>query len=217
MSIEEDKDDIKSIDNDSIIDNKIQPELLDAEEHSSNVSEEDDFLKDDSDESYKDSDDDIEPLNILPNENIKKTSVFINQEDDDDDISDDDNDNYIQKFDESIRQKIIADYHPELKTHNYDEIEILSRVVRNNYGTIIDPLHKTIPFITKYEKARVLGERASQLNIGVKPFIDIDIDIIDSYAIALKEFEAKKIPFILKRPLPNGGVEYWKLEDLEII
>jgi hypothetical protein len=31
------------------------------------------------------------------------------------------------------------------------------------------------------------------------------------------EFEAKKIPFILARPLPNGSVEYWHLSDLEIL
>ena len=31
------------------------------------------------------------------------------------------------------------------------------------------------------------------------------------------EFEQKKIPFIVRRPLPNGGSEYWKLRDLEIL
>ena len=33
----------------------------------------------------------------------------------------------------------------------------------------------------------------------------------------IKEFEEKKIPFIIKRPLPNGGVEYLKFADLEIL
>jgi hypothetical protein len=41
--------------------------------------------------------------------------------------------------------------------------------------------------------------------------------MIDGYLIALKEFEQKKIPFILRRPLPNGGCEYWRLSDLEMI
>jgi len=116
-----------------------------------------------------------------------------------------------------IKKKIIEEYHPELQNHNYDEVEILSRVIRDQHGIIIDPLHKTLPFITKYEKTRILGERATQLNAGAKSFIEVEPDIIDGYVIALKEFEEKKIPFILKRPLPNGGVEYWKLEDLEVI
>ena len=104
-----------------------------------------------------------------------------------------------------------------MKTHNYDEIDVLSKVVRDNMGTIIDPLHKTLPFLTKYEKTRVLGERATQLNAGAMAMIEVDADMIDGYVIALKEFEQKKIPFIIKRPLPNGAVEYWKLEDLEVL
>jgi hypothetical protein len=35
--------------------------------------------------------------------------------------------------------------------------------------------------------------------------------------IALAELERKAIPFIIKRPLPNGGCEYWKLKDLEVL
>ena len=35
--------------------------------------------------------------------------------------------------------------------------------------------------------------------------------------IAKKELEKKLLPFIIKRPLPNGECEYWKLKDLEII
>jgi DNA-directed RNA polymerase I, II, and III subunit RPABC2 len=93
----------------------------------------------------------------------------------------------------------------------------MSRVVRDENGNIIDPLHKTLPFITRYEKARILGERAKQINSGAKPFVELEPNVIDGYVIALKEFEAKKIPFIVKRPLPNGGVEYWKFEDLEVL
>jgi broad specificity phosphatase PhoE len=35
--------------------------------------------------------------------------------------------------------------------------------------------------------------------------------------IPLAEFEKKLIPFIIARPLPNKGVEYWKIQDLEIL
>jgi len=149
----------------------------------------------------------------------QKQPFFIQPEDNDenDDEDEEQDENYLQKFDESIKKKIITDFHPELQQHNYDEIETLSRVVRDNNGNIIDPFHKTIPFITKYEKTRILGERASQLNSGAKAFVEVDSDIIDGYIIALKEFDEKKIPFIIKRPLPNGGVEYWKFEDLEVI
>ena len=143
-------------------------------------------------------------------------SAFPEIEDDNDDEEDDD-EFYLQKFDETTQQKIIADFHPELQSHNYDEIDVLSRVVRDENGNIIDPLHKTIPFITRYEKARILGERAKQINAGAKTFVELEPNVIDGYVIALKEFEAKKIPFIVKRPMPNGGVEYWRFEDLEVL
>lgn len=130
---------------------------------------------------------------------------------------DDDDENYLQKFDESTKTNIISQYHPELQVHNYDEVDALSRVVRNERGLIVDPLHRTLPFITKYEKARILGERAKQLNSGAKAFIELDEGMIDGYLIALKEFDEKKIPFIIRRPLPGGGCEYWKFRDLEIL
>jgi DNA-directed RNA polymerase I, II, and III subunit RPABC2 len=138
--------------------------------------------------------------------------------DDDDDDDDDVNDpDYFKKFDENIKHNIITEYHHEMIQHNYQEVEILSNVVRNEKGTIIDPFHKTLSFLTKYEKARILGERARQINAGATPFIQVENFMIDGYLIALKELEEKKIPFIIKRPLPNGGCEYWKLKDLEFI
>ena len=137
---------------------------------------------------------------------------------DTDDESDAGEDNgYLQKFDAATRQNILSEFHPELQSHNYDEIANMCVIVRDATGTPIDPLHRTIPILTRYEKARVLGERAKQLNSGAKPFVTIDDAVIDGYLIALKELEEKKMPFIIKRPMPNGGCEYWRLSDLEIL
>jgi DNA-directed RNA polymerase subunit K/omega len=133
------------------------------------------------------------------------------------DEEEDDDENYLQKFGEGIQKTIIQDHHPELQSHNNDEIEVLSIVTRDANGFVIDPFHRTIPIVSRYEKARVLGERAKQLNAGAEPFIEVDETVIDGYMIALKEFEEKKIPFIIQRPLPNGACEYWKLRDLEIV
>lgn len=142
---------------------------------------------------------------------------FNNFSEDEDDNESDDDENYLQKFDSDIKQKIISEFHPELQAHNSDEIEILSRIVRDDNGIIIDPLHKTLPFITKYEKARIIGERAKQIDAGAEPLVEIEPNMIDGYLIALKEYEAKSIPFIIQRPLPSGASEYWKFSDLEIL
>jgi DNA-directed RNA polymerase I, II, and III subunit RPABC2 len=140
-----------------------------------------------------------------------------NDYDEDEDDSDDDDENYLQKFDQINKKNLIHNYHPELVTHNNDEVESLCQVVRNEHGVIVDPLHRTVPFLTKYERARILGERAKQLNMGAKPLVELGPEVIDGYLIALKEFEEKKIPFIVKRPMPNGGCEYWKFKDLEFL
>jgi DNA-directed RNA polymerase I, II, and III subunit RPABC2 len=139
-------------------------------------------------------------------------------EDDDDDENEDKNSSeYFQKLKSNVRESYIARYHPESFSHNYDEIQTLSRVVRNSAGIIVDDLHRTIPIMTKYEKTRILGQRAKQLNEGAPAFIKIDSTVIDGYLIAVKELEQKRTPFIIRRPLPNGGSEYWRIQDLEII
>ena len=143
----------------------------------------------------------------------RRVGIQMDVDTDDDDSDEED----FEKFDKDIKESLIESYHPELKTLNYEEIEALCVVVRDNHGIIIDPLHKTIPILSRYEKARILGERADQLNSGAEPFIDVDHTMIDGYLIALRELEEKKIPFIVQRPLPNGGCEYWRLKDLEIL
>lgn len=173
---------------------------------------------DDEDEEENEGEDENEAtMDAIVGRDPNQQNAFLDIDDDDDENDDDADDNYLQKFDESIQQHIIEDFHPELKMHNNDEIEILSRIIRDQNGNIIDPLHKTLPFLTRYEKARIIGERAKQLNAGAKSTIELESNIIDGYLIAMKEFEEKKIPFIIKRPLPNGGCEYWRFSDLEVL
>ena len=134
------------------------------------------------------------------------------------DHDDDDNDeSKLKKFDKELREDYLVNFHPESLIQNYDEIYNLARVVRDANGVIVDSLHKTLPMLTKYEKTRILGQRAKQINDGATPFIKVPEGVIDGYLIAIRELEEKKIPFIIRRPLPNRGSEYWMVEDLEIV
>jgi len=187
-------------------DNQVDDVDIDADDDSINI---------DSDEDYDDINDEEDIINRIQKEDNINTNFIIDSDDDEDD--DDYDEDYLQKINDATKNDIITNFHPELHSHNNDEIQTLSKVVRDNNGTIVDTLHKTLPFVTKYEKARILGERAKQLNAGAQSFVEVDDNVIDGYLIALKEFEEKKVPFIIKRPLPNGGCEYWKLQDLEIL
>ena len=141
-------------------------------------------------------------------------SGYLSSDESDDDEEDDD---YLQKFDDELRTNFINKHHPEVSVHNYEEVKKLAIVVRDGNGTIIDQLHRTIPIMTKYESTRILGQRAKQIENGAQPLIPMSDNIIDSYIIAENELKEKKIPFIIRRPIPNGGSEYWYAYDLELL
>ncbi len=122
----------------------------------------------------------------LPN-NIDK-----NDSDYDSDDDDEEDDEYLQKFDKEMRENYIQEQHPESMVHNYEEIYNLAKVVRNKDNIVIDELHKTVPILTKYEKTRVLGIRAKQINNGARPTTKVPDNVMDGYLIALKELEEKK-------------------------
>ena len=188
-------------------------------------SDEEDVVDDDDDDDIElsDDDDDIDLSDDdedgqAKDKNKSKLIEFGDDENEEDEDDDDElNENYLQKMEHDVKQNIIAEFHPELNTHSMEEVEAACTVIRDDHGSVIDPLHRTLPFVTRYEKARAIGERAKQINSGAKPFIEIEQSMIDGYLIALKEFEDKKIPFIIRRPLPDGTSEYWRLSDLEII
>ncbi len=156
------------------------------------------------------------PPEESPEESQQITSE-INNDYDSDSETDDYDENEFKKLDNELKQDYLLQYHQESKIHNFDEILSMCKIIRNKKNVIVDELHKTVPILTKYEKTRILGERTKQINNGSKPFVDVQNDIIDGYLIACKELEEKKMPFIIRRPLPSGGSEYWHLKDLEVI
>ncbi|PIA18907.1 RNA polymerase Rpb6 [Coemansia reversa NRRL 1564] len=71
----------------------------------------------------------------------------------------------------------------------------------------------TTPYMTKYERARILGARALQISMNAPVMVELDGDS-DPYLIALKELRGKKIPFVIRRYLPDGSYEDWRVEEL---
>lgn len=180
--------------------------------------EDDDIVDDYDDHEYDDVD-----IETTTKKGKKRGDIIANLEEivqiEDEENEDDDKDyeEDLKKFDKNIRENQITNYHQELINANFDEVLTLCKVVRNSDGIIIDPLHKTLPFLTKFEKTRILGSRTKQLNRGAEPFIKVPENIIQSHLIAEMELRQKLIPYIIVRPLPNGKKEYWMLKDLEIL
>jgi DNA-directed RNA polymerases I, II, and III subunit RPABC2 len=71
----------------------------------------------------------------------------------------------------------------------------------------------TTHFLTKYERARILGTRALQISMGAPPMVNVTGES-DPLMIAQKELMEKKIPITIRRYLPDGSFEDWTLPEL---
>ena len=184
------------------------------DDHDQDIEEEEEEEEDVPDEQQEEKEEEQEggAKKVAPKKTFQQLES--DDEEDDDEAVDE---HYLQKFDTELKKNYIQETHPESFINNYDEIVCLTKVERDANGNIIDPLHKTIPILTKYEKTRIVGMRSKQINAGAKPFVKVPEHIIDGYLIAEMELQQKRVPFIIRRPLPNGGFEYWNIKDLEMI
>lgn len=73
----------------------------------------------------------------------------------------------------------------------------------------------TTRYLTKYERARVLGTRALQISMNAPVMVDLDGET-DPLRIAEKELRERKIPIIIRRYLPDGSHEDWNVDELII-
>ncbi|KAL2890603.1 RNA polymerase Rpb6 [Ceratocystis lukuohia] len=78
---------------------------------------------------------------------------------------------------------------------------------------IPDSERTTTPYMTKYERARILGTRALQISLNAPVLVDLEGES-DPLQIAIKELREKKIPLIVRRYLPDGYYEDWTCEEL---
>ena len=73
--------------------------------------------------------------------------------------------------------------------------------------------------MTKYEFDAIVSLRTTQISMGAIPFVEINDEIksnIDLRKVAIQELKENKIPYIVKRPLPNNKYEYIRVGDLNL-
>jgi DNA-directed RNA polymerase subunit K/omega len=136
-------------------------------------------------------------------------------EEEEEEESDEEDEKELYKVENEGLVDVLSELHPESKHSNFKEVIALSQIERDDKGNIVDARHRTVPFLTRYETARIIGIRTKQLNLGHDSTITTTLN--DGYQIALEEYKQKKIPFILRRTLPDGTSEYWRFSDLEQI
>tara|TARA_Y100000389_G_C17459728_1_gene520773 strand:- start:687 stop:1265 length:579 start_codon:yes stop_codon:yes gene_type:complete len=183
------------------------------------------FVKSDnedlSDYEYVDDDDNSladKPIDDSPEQNDTDQHALNNSiipDEDPIDSSDDENIEHLHKI--RHLKESISTFHRDQNLISLDDVKPFLYTKRNKFNKIIDEHHKSTPILTKFEKTKVIGFRAIQLTSGAPPFIDIPSHIHDPTIIANMELNAKKIPFIIKRPISSSSFEYWLLSELEII
>ena len=112
--------------------------------------------------------------------------------------------------------------HPEARIDTIESISmdiLLTNVPPSftNADGQSDPKHRSVPYLTQFEKTKILGFRTNQLSQGARPYIAVPQHITDIREIARMELEARRLPIILKRPMPDGTFEKWRLSDLLIL
>lgn len=97
------------------------------------------------------------------------------------------------------------------------EIETYEKVQEHDRSKYI-----SMGFMTKYEFNLLIGLRTMHLSRGLKILVDVPSDFkietnMDLRAIAIRELKEKKLPYIIKRKMPNNKIEYWPVADLKLV
>ena len=110
----------------------------------------------------------------------------------------DDLDEEIINDDELIEELIEEDFDSIKKT--YDEMTKSDKT--------------TTPFLTKYERAKLIGVRAQQIADGASAMIKVPKEVSSPIKIAELELKARKMPLIVRRYF-SGGEHYedWSIEE----
>ena len=83
------------------------------------------------------------------------------------------------------------------------------------YKNIIENDKKTLPLLSKFEKARLIGIRKQQLATGSSACVKGEFSNLDE--IIEEELKQKTLPLIVRRILHNGSHEDWRIEEFKNI
>jgi DNA-directed RNA polymerase I, II, and III subunit RPABC2 len=125
----------------------------------------------------------------------------------------DDDDNGSAGFDDASFDEF-AEGEVEQEHNEYDEKADVEMIPAEEAPKEAQRDRVTTRFLTKYEKARIIGARALQISKNAPIMVEIEPGEWDPLKIAEKELIARKIPFIIRRYLPDNSYEDWKVDEL---
>ncbi len=82
-----------------------------------------------------------------------------------------------------------------------------SRELRRKYREVKAYVEIGSIFLTRYEKARIVGARALQISFGAPILIEKPKNVIDPIKIAQLELKSGILPLTIRRENPNGAYQ----------
>ncbi|XVF53662.1 hypothetical protein PTKIN_Ptkin05aG0116800 [Pterospermum kingtungense] len=120
-------------------------------------------------------------------------------------MADDDyNDMDMGYEDEPLEPEIEEGAEEDLENNNNDDVpEPIETEEKEDQEAKDKTTGKTSKYMTKYERARILGTRALQISMNAPVMVELEGET-DPLEIAMKELRERKIPFTIRRYLPDG-------------
>lgn len=138
------------------------------------------------------------------NNTDKNDDIVDDEEDDDEDI---DVDVDVDVDEESIIEDINESKNNSDNIVNFNtKQDIKIENIKRNY--------RTFNYLTQFEQVLLLGFRTEQIINQSNLMIENVNNLQDPYEIAKEELRQKKIPFKIRRCLPDGTEEIWDIQDL---
>ncbi|KAK8521309.1 hypothetical protein V6N12_005218 [Hibiscus sabdariffa] len=131
-------------------------------------------------------------------------------------MADDDyNDMDMGYEDEPPEPEIEEGAEEDLENNNNDDVplEPIETEEKDDQDAKDKATRKTSKYMTKYERARILGTRALQISMNAPVMVELEGET-DPLEIAMKELRERKIPFTIRRYLPDGSYEDWGVDEL---
>jgi len=156
----------------------------------------------------------------------KEPAILDDDEEDEEDLDEEEVDDEVEVEDDGAEEgaedegedeegedEEIEDLEIETIPVNTDDAELIDLIIDQSdshhrvYTDILataDNMYNTYPYLTKYEKARILGIRAEQLGRNAPPLVTFPPGLSD-FEIAQLEIMKGRCPWMIARPLPNGN------------
>ena len=121
----------------------------------------------------------------------------------------------VSEFEMFSNENVFEDFDIKKKSLGISKENSFSNTNSNQTNKSILDERITLPYLTKFERARILGARSLQISMGAPLMVSTNSET-DALDLAAKELKERKIPITIRRYLPSGKYEDWQIDELVI-